>query len=76
MCGLPHTCLRNKLSYKTAVVGIFKRCLKAYLGPWFRHFSHYPIFSSDLQESDDHHFSRVNEGRRGFGVSQPGKGTV
>lgn len=34
------------------------------------------ISFTDLQESDDHNFSRVDEGLNGFGVGQPGKGTV
>lgn len=34
--GLPHACLHNKLNQKTAPADMFKRCLKAYLSPWFR----------------------------------------
>lgn len=36
MSGLPHACQYNKLGPKTAPVGMFKRCLKAYLSPWLR----------------------------------------
>lgn len=39
-------------------------------------FSLHAITFTDLQESDDHNISRVNEGLNGFGVGQPGKGTV
>lgn len=36
MSGLPHACLHKILNQKTAPVGMLKRCLKAYLSPWFR----------------------------------------
>lgn len=42
-------------------------CLEAYLS----------VFDmSDLQESNDHHFSRVNERFSSFGVIQPEGGAV
>lgn len=39
-------------------------------------FYSHAIFLSDLQESNDHHFSRVDEGFNIFGVIQSRKGAV
>lgn len=75
--SLPCTRLRNKLSRKTTLMGMFIRCLKDYICPLIFDVSLYIQASpSDLQESNDDHFSGADERLGSFGICQPDGWTV